>query len=184
MKDAAPQQTYQVRFDSGLAGFQALAEEADVVILVDALPSAGDAPRHSTALGAHRVIGAGLTNRSAVADWVLARQAETGERFAVAVIAAGDTRPDGSARFAVEDFLAAGAVVDALSTLGIDHCSPEAAAASAAFVGLGRALRHLVSASESGLALATLGRTAEVAAAARLDDSRVVPELVEFAFPA
>ncbi len=48
----------------------------------------------------------------------------------------------------VEDLLAAGAVVDALVATGIDHTSPEAAVACAAYTGLRRAVRHLVSAAE------------------------------------
>lgn len=192
MRDAQPQQKYQVRFDWGLAGFHALAAQADVVILADALPAAGDengsepGPGRGdlTPLSAHTVIAAGLGNRTAVAEWVLARQAEKGDRFSVAVIAVGERRPDGTFRFAVEDLLVAGAVIDALTGLGIDHCSPDAAAASAAFVGLKQALRHLVSASETGQALAAAGRQAEVLAAGRQDDAGEVALLGEFGFPA
>ena len=183
MNDAQPQQKYQVRFDWGLAGFQALAEQADVVILADALPPTDAAHGYLTPLTAHRVIASGLNNRTAVAEWVLARQTEKADRFSVAVIAVGERRPDGTHRSAVEDLLAAGAVIDALSTVGIDHCSPEAAAASAAFVGLQRGLRHLTGASETGQALASAGRQDEVAAAGRLDDSTTVVALGEFTFP-
>jgi len=179
-----PQQTYQVRLDWGLAGFEALAPNADVVILVDALPTADAAGGVSTSLGENRVIAASLANRTAVAEWVLARQAETGERCAVAVIAAGERRADGSLRVAVEDSLAAGAVVDALSSLGIDHCSPEAAAASVGFEGLRRAVRHLVGASETGQLLAARGLGDRVHAASQIDTSREVAELSEFIFPA
>lgn len=182
--DVQPQQKYQVRFDWALAGFQALAEHADVVILADGLPATDAENGYPTPLAAHQVIVAGLGNRSAVAEWVLARQTEKGDRFAVAVIAVGERRPDGTARMAVEDLLVAGAVIDALTGLGIDHCSPEAAAASAAFVGLKRALRHLTSASETGQALAAAGREHEVAAAGRLDESGTVSALGEFTFPA
>ncbi|KFF59437.1 hypothetical protein JF66_11300 [Cryobacterium sp. MLB-32] len=171
MTEQSPQQKYQVRFDWGVAGFSSLAPQADVVILVDVLPT--DAPLRlpdTTAV----VMTAGLVNRTAVAEWVLARQAEKGDRFSVAVIAAGASRADDSIRFAVEDLLAAGAVIDALIGRGIDHCSPEAAAASAAFAGLAKAVRHLVSASESGQALVALGREAEVRAAAQLDVSSEV----------
>lgn len=229
MNNAPPQEKYQVRFDWGLAGFQALAAQADVVIVADALAAvpeaeavaapeaeavaapkadaeaapaaeavaapvaapeadaeadADDQHGDSTKLAAHRVIAASLNNRTAVAEWVLARQAEKGARFSIVVIAVGERRPDGTSRFAVEDFLAAGAVIDALSSLGIDHCSPEAAAASAAFVGLRQALRHLVGASETGLALAARGRQSEVRAASRLDDSSEVTAFEDLSFPA
>ena len=51
-------------------------------------------------------------------------------------MAAGGSTAGGATRFAVEDLLAAGAVVDALASRGIDYASPEAAAACAAFTGL------------------------------------------------
>ena len=211
MNNAPPQEKYQVRFDWGSTGFQALAAQADVVIVADALASvpeavpvadaeavpvadadaeavpvadADDEHGDSTTLTGHLVVAASLNNRTAVAEWVLARQAEKGARFSIAVIAVGERRPDGTSRFAVEDFLAAGAVIDALSSLGIDHCSPEAAAASAAFVGLRQALRHLVGASETGLALAARGRQSEVRAASRLDDSSEVTAFEDLSFPA
>ncbi|MDH6238069.1 2-phosphosulfolactate phosphatase [Cryobacterium sp. CG_9.6] len=169
MSNAPSQQKYQVRFDWGQAGCDALAPLADVVVVVDVLsePDAS-APVMHVPPGT-RVIAAGFGNRSAVAEWVVARQAEKGDRFSVAVIAAGGLRNDGTLRFAVEDYLASGAAIDALIELGIDHCSPEAAAASASFVGLKQAVRHLVSASESGQALVALGRDAEVRLAAQLD---------------
>ncbi|MGO4691291.1 2-phosphosulfolactate phosphatase [Glaciibacter sp. 2TAF33] len=187
MSETQPQGTYQVRFDWGVAGFQALASGADVVVLADALPPAGSPDAAALVrrpLSGHRVIRADLGNRTAVAEWVMARQTETGARFSVAVIAIGERRQDGSARWGMEDLLVAGAVVDALTELGIDHCSPEAAAASAAFVGLKRALRHLLAASETGLALAAAGQRDVVSASTVLDHSRDVPEVGEFAFPA
>ncbi|HSP74730.1 MAG TPA: 2-phosphosulfolactate phosphatase [Cryobacterium sp.] len=200
MNNAAPQQKYQVRFDVGLAGFQALAAGADVVILADALPSPGH-PTEPTSLHDRQVIAANLGNRGSVAEWVLARQTEKGDRFSVAVIAVGERRPDGAGRFAVEDFLAAGAVIDALAARGIDHCSPEAAAAAAGFAGLKQAVRHLVTASETAQALVAAGRAAEVQAAVRHDapaapvpavqaatdapaPSPGISPLREFAFPA
>jgi 2-phosphosulfolactate phosphatase len=184
------QQKYQVRFDWGRGGYRSLAAAADVVILADALPPTsgdGETGGETDAGGAatwralrdgsgttDTVIVAGLNNRRAVAEWVLRRQAEKGGRFSVAVVAAGESRPDGTDRWAVEDLLAAGAVIDALTDVGIDHCSPEAAAASAAFVGLRQAIKHLVSASESGQALAAAGRKDAVLAASRLDVSTEV----------
>lgn len=189
MNEAQPQQAYQVRFDWGTAGFQALSAGADVVVIADALPATTTNGAHFagaagvTAEGhTQHIIPAGLNNRTAVAEWVLARQAEKGARFSVAVIAAGERRSDGTLRFAVEDSFVAGAVIDALSILGIDHCSPEAAAASAGFVGLKQAIRHLVSASETGLALAAAGRHDEIRAASQLDSSIEVVATGEFHF--
>ena len=93
------------------------------------------------------------------------------------MVAAGEIREDGSIRFAVEDLLAAGAVIDALADVGIDYCSPEAAAASAAFTGLKNATGHLIGASASGRQLAESGRRAEVDLAIQLDVSSDVEVL-------
>jgi len=193
VSESLPQQKYQVRFDVGLAGFRALAGDADVIILADALPAIGD-PAPATPLDGHRVIVADLGNPAHVAQWVLARQTEKADRFSVAVIAVGERRRDGSPRPAVEDFLLAGEVIDELSRLGIAHCSPEAAAPSAGFLGLRRALLHLVSASETAVALGAAGRGDDVRAATDLARPRVATDAAprpaaivpvrEFRFPA
>lgn len=142
------QSIYQVRFDWGSAGAAAITDGADAVVWVDQLPATERVvPEFAP------VVGGRIQNCAAVADWVLARQGERGDRFTVAVVAAGEERLDGSIRFAMEDLLGAGAVIDALAAVGIDYCSPEAAAACAAYTSLKRAAAHLISASESGIAL-------------------------------
>ena len=184
MSHVQPQNTYQVRFDWGLAGFQALAADADVVVLADALPTVDAAHALPTSVAAHTVIVAGLGTSDLVADWALARQTEKGDRFSVAVVAVGERRADGTIRFAMEDLLVAGAVIDALAERGIDHCSPEAAAAAASFVGLKRAVKHLVKASETGQALAAAGQLPAVAAAAQLPAAAVpAAQLTDAAAP-
>ena len=127
------------------------------------------------------VVAASLRNRTAVAEWVLARQAEKGDRFRVAVIAAGDERADGI-RFAAEDLLGAGAVIDALAVVGIDYCSPEAAVATAAFGALRRATGHLISASVSGQEVLAMGLRSDIDLASEIDVSRTVPVLRGNAF--
>jgi 2-phosphosulfolactate phosphatase len=242
------QDQYQVRLDWGIEGAAAIADDADVIVVVDVLSfttsveiavalgadvlpcdpadasglsartgapiaarrgagmslapasiSAASLPpggrvvlpspngsRISAALAEHPaiVVAASLRNRAAVAEWVRARQGERGERVTVAIIAAGERRPDGSTRFAVEDLLGAGAVVDALAAAGIDHCSPEAAAASAAFTGLRNAIRHVVGASATGRELADAGHGADIDLATEVDISSIVPVLGEFGFRA
>jgi len=71
--------------------------------------------------------------------------------------------------FSVEDFLAAGAIGDALSALGIDHSAPDVAVATEGFRPLTRALKHLISASAAGIELVEAGRGDEVKSAAQLD---------------
>jgi len=130
------------------------------------------------------VIAATLRNRSAVARWILQLQKEHGSRVRVAVVAAGESRADGTIRFSVEDLLTAGAVIDALADVGIDYCSPEAAAACAAYTGLARATAHLLTASVSGQQLIDDDQRADVALAAERDVSETVPVLVDGAFTA
>ncbi|MBX3195643.1 MAG: hypothetical protein KF727_11180 [Microbacteriaceae bacterium] len=141
---SAEQEYYQVRFDWGTAGAAAIGEGADAVVWVDQL---GEQPSPADAV-------AGSLERAAdLGSWALERQEELGGRFRIAVVAAGEPRPDGTLRFAVEDLLAAGAVIEAIAEVGIDHQSPEAAAAASAFRGLRTATGHLVSASVTARAL-------------------------------
>jgi len=130
------------------------------------------------------VIAAGLRNRSAVAAWILRYQEQHGDRVRVAIIASGEVREDDSVRFAVEDQLAAGAIVDALAEVGIDYSSPEAAAACAAFTGLRRAVGHLYTASVTAQQLIEAGQGDDVRLAAQADASTTVPVLVDGAFVA
>lgn len=144
----AEQARYQVRFDWGRAGLAAVADDADVVVWVDALE-----PDSTTRLGLPTgnfwVVSARVPSAHAVASWIVELQEKTGTRVVVAVIAAGAHRSGGDFRFAVEDLLAAGAVIAELGQLGLDATSPEAAAAEASYLGLQRAVSHLLSASVS-----------------------------------
>lgn len=173
------QQQYQVRFDWGADGARAIGGDADVVVLVDLLDLAAD-DRASWAPEGTAVVAGSLRNCSAVARWALERQAGKGDRFTVAVVAAGETRGDGSTRFALEDLLGAGAIIDALAGLGIDYCSPEAAAAAAAFTGLRNATGHLIGASTSGRAATARDDRASVDAAIAMNSSNEVRVLREF----
>lgn len=186
------QSKYQVRFEWSGAGARAITDGVDVVVWVDALDSA--APGGATtdaapddvasiieAAGAPDdstpVILGGFANRTALARWVLALQTTKGDRVTIAVVAAGGIHHDGSPRVTVEDLLAAGAVIDALAAGGIDYCSPEAAAASAAFSGLRSATSHLSRASGTGQQLILAGRRAEIAPAVTLDATEHVVDL-------
>ena len=112
-----------------------------MLVWCDALPTGHTVPDFAGA-----IVAGSTGSAAAVAQWVLDLQSTLGDRAVVAVVAAGTD----AGGFAVEDFLAAGAVIDALATVGIDFNSPEAASACAAYEGLRNATVHLTSASETG----------------------------------
>lgn len=204
------QHTYQVRCDWGVDGLLRLAP-ADVVVVVDVLRftsvvsarvAAGERVDVSelrsrslngaavadaaAALGHAPVVIAGsLRNAAAVADAVVRIQTERGGRVSVAVVPGGErtSRESGApVRFAVEDQLGAGAIVHALGERGIDHTSPEAAAAGEAFRALRQAVRHLVGASGSGRELRERDERQVVLDATELDADPVAPVLRDGVF--
>ncbi|WP_083527835.1 2-phosphosulfolactate phosphatase [Curtobacterium ammoniigenes] len=158
-RPGAAQARYQVRFAWGAAGATRVATDAHLLVWVDVLPDPSGAvapePDPSSIGSAEptEVLAVGLTDGTVVVDRVMRLQAERGDRCVVAVVAAGH-----HGGYAVEDQLAAGAVIDALVRAGIDHTAPEAAAAAAVWSGLRGAAKHLVSASESAAALDAAGR--------------------------
>ncbi|MDU0366441.1 2-phosphosulfolactate phosphatase [Microbacterium sp. KSW4-17] len=198
---ALSQSDYQVRLEWGLGGLRRLAP-AHVVVIVQPLGltahalaavenaagldvSADDDEVAALARAAHEtgahVVAAGLRNAAAVAAHVLEVQRSRGERTSISILAAGSTDDQG-VRFAVEDLLGAGAVIAALGDLGIDHASPDAAVAGEGFRALGGAVRHLLTASGGGRALAADGGRDAVLAAAARDAASVVPVLRDGVF--
>lgn len=170
-----------MRFDIGLDGARRIGTTAHLLVWCDAV--ATEEPPVDALPHRLEVIDARLGAAPAIAQRLLALQAERGERTMVAVVAAGSPveTPDG---FSVEDVLLAGAIVDALGAVGIDATSPEAAAAAAAFQGLRGAVGHMLTASVAGRSLADeQGADALVAARARLEAADVVT-LREFSNPA
>jgi 2-phosphosulfolactate phosphatase len=192
VKSPLSQSQYQVRFDWGVRGAVQVAPDVDVFVLVDVLgASRGALPGNPVidlvaALADHpaAIVAGSLRNAAAVARWALDRQGDKGDRFTVAVVAAGEVRDDASTRFALEDLLGAGAIIDALASVGIDYCSPESAAVNAAFTGLRNATGALISASASGRELTAEGRESEVKLAIAIDSDTAVPVLREFSFRA
>ena len=158
---------YQVRFGMGVEGLRSCAADADVIIWVDALPGSGGedpvAPAGAT------LIATDLPTSRAAAAWTLEYQADVQRRLAIAVITA-------SSRFAVADFLSAGAVIDALSELGLDATSPEAAAAESAYRGLRNAVSHLITASVAGRALSVPAELTRVNPNATAADVTVIQD--------
>ncbi|MFD5213517.1 2-phosphosulfolactate phosphatase [Microbacterium sp. NPDC058345] len=205
------QSSYQVRHEWGADGLARLAP-ADIVVVVDTLRFSstvadavaaggtvaiddardwslnGAAVASAAAATGSSVLLGGIRNAAATARAVMTLQERRAARTSVTVLAAGELTPEGRLRFAVEDQLGAGAVIAALTDLGIDHSSPEAAAAAESFRALRRALRHLLAASGSGRELAdgvastarmeSAGvRATSVAEAAELDAVDAVPVL-------
>ena len=113
-----------------------------------------------------------LRNAAAVAR---AAQA-AGKR--VLVLPAGERWPDGSLRPCLEDWLGAGAILDALS----GPCSPEAETARAAFHALRADLPRILHDCTSGQELVGGGYAQDVDLAAALNVSDTVPVLREGAY--
>ena len=131
------------------------------------LPSPNGSALTLLAADHHGVVLAGcLRNAHAVA---VAAQQLGGT---VAIIAAGEHRPDGTLRFALEDLVGAGAI---LSHFASDARSPEAEVAVAGFQHLVADLARHLRACASGRELAALGFVDDVTLAAELDVSDAVP---------
>lgn len=96
----------------------------------------------------------------------------------VGVVPAGERWPDGSTRFAIEDLLGAGAVLDALG----GDLSPEAELARDAFRSASENLSRLLRLSVSGRELVDGGFPGDVDLAAERDVSTSAPLLVDGAF--
>ncbi len=130
-------------------------------------------------LGARHVLAGCIRNAQATAHAAL----ELAEGGSIALIAAGERWPTEGAplRPAVEDLLGAGAVLAALdpsASTGVPRCSPEAAAARAAFVQARPLLYETLRSTTSGRELADRGWDDDVATAAAHDVSTTVCHLV------
>lgn len=111
-----------------------------------------------------------LRNAAAVGQWIAGRPA--------AIIACGERWPDDSLRFAIEDWLAAGAIIARLP-----HArSVEAEAAAAAFERLRAGLGEALATSASARELIDGGWASDVEVASQLDADEIVPLLDGAAF--
>jgi 2-phosphosulfolactate phosphatase len=138
------------------------------------LPSPDGAACALEAAAAGPMVVAGcLRNASAIARLV------AGHGGSVAVIAAGETWPDGALRPSIEDLVGAGA---ALVELEPATLSPEARGAVAAFRAVRSRLRGALLESASGRELVAKGFTRDVELAADLDATELVPVLVDGLF--
>jgi 2-phosphosulfolactate phosphatase len=138
-------------------------------------------------LGAHHVLAGCLRNAAAVA--ARARDLASHGAGIIAIIGAGERwrGATGPLRPAVEDLIGAGAILAALdpaASISSPGCSPEAAAARAAFVAARPRLHETLISTSSGRELLSLGWADDIAAAAALDVATVAPELVDGEFAA
>jgi 2-phosphosulfolactate phosphatase len=141
----------------------------------------------SRELGARHVLAGSIRNATATAAH--ARRLAAEGNGVIALIAAGERwgTVDGPVRHAVEDLLGAGAVLAALdpsAAVGAPHCSPEAAAARAAFVAARPRLHEAIVSSASGRELLDRGWADDVQLAAEHDVSAIAAELHGAAFVA
>lgn len=144
------------------------------------LPSLNGATCSKYGKSATRVLVGALVNASAVATEVSSLLTESARE--VTVIACGERekqpRSGGDLRVAIEDYLAAGAIISRITGAK----SPEARVCEAAFQGNAHNLAELLWESISGRELRDGGFEEDVVFAARLDAIPVVPVLRDGAF--
>jgi len=121
------------------------------------------------------VLGASLRNADAVARRVASYVAGSGG--SVVVVAAGERWPDDTLRPAVEDLWGAGAVLDGLAAAGLTDLSVEAGVAAAAWRVVRDDLPARLLGCASGRELEARGYGDDVAVAAEVDVTDVVPAL-------
>ncbi|WP_433011729.1 2-phosphosulfolactate phosphatase [Kribbella sp. CA-294648] len=129
------------------------------------------------------VMAVSLRNRSAAAGWAASKLTDD-PSLTVVAIAAGERWPDGSLRPAVEDLWGAGGFLAALADHGVGPLSPEAWAAAAAYSAVAHQLPELLHDCAGGRELTQYGFPQDVAVAAEVDGSAVVPVLQGGAFKA
>ncbi|RFU82274.1 hypothetical protein DY218_33935 [Streptomyces triticagri] len=155
----------------------ALREAPAVPLLV--LPSPNGSTLAASA-GTPDVVAGALRNASAVADWLVRQGYGTVDR-PVAVVAAGERRPDSGLRPALEDLLGAGAVIRGIQERLDAALSPEATSAAAVHTATAD-VAGTVAASSSGRQLITGGFADDVAVATEADASPHVPVLRDGVF--
>ncbi len=130
-----------------------------------------------------RVVAGCLRNRAAVAAALLRILHD--DLATVALVPAGERWPDDTLRPAIEDFWGAGAIAAALGDAGFESSgsfSPECRSAAAAFRAVEADIAAALADCASGRELLERGYAGDVAIAAEVDASSVVPTLVEDCF--
>lgn len=147
------------------------------------LPSLNGAECSVRTKGASLVIAGALVNAPSVAAFIAEMLAETTDH--VTVVACGERWPqpneDGALRFAIEDFIGAGAI---LHELPGEYLSAEAQAAAAAYKGNKSRIGALLRDCASGRELVDKGLEQDVRDCAQIGAYAVVPILSEGAYRA
>jgi 2-phosphosulfolactate phosphatase len=131
--------------------------------------------------GARGMLIGSFLNAQAVANMIHAKL-KTGEITSVTVLACGErwvegtNESDGALRFALEDYLGAGAILAHLHGVA---SSPECKAARAAFVGAKKQLFARLLECGSGVELIEKGHAGDIRIAAALNSLDVVPALLD-----
>lgn len=140
------------------------------------LPSLNGAECSVAAATAPRVWAGALVTATAVADAVDAWLSGSGG--SVSIVACGErwaeAGADGALRFAVEDYLGAGAILARLA----HDCSPEAGVCRAAYAGSEARVRTLLHDCASGRELRAMGLDEDIGDCARIDAFDVAPLLL------
>ena len=113
-----------------------------------------------------------LRNAGAVATWASKR------RHDVSIIASGERWDDGSIRFAIEDWLGAGAII----TRMVGNRSAEAESAAASFERLRNSIHRTLAECPSGRELIEAGYPDDIDIASEVDADHVIPLLQGNAF--
>jgi 2-phosphosulfolactate phosphatase len=113
-----------------------------------------------------------LRNASSVATWALKQRRD------VSIIAAGERWGDGTIRFAIEDWLGAGAIISRLT----GNRSAEAESAAASFERLRYSLHRTLADCPSGRELIEAGYPDDIVLASEVDADHVIPLLQGNAF--
>ncbi len=126
-----------------------------------------------------KVIVGALVNAKAVANHIMTYIAESDNSINISVIACGERfkepNMDGEIRFAIEDYLGAGAII---SELEIEK-TPEAIVCEGAFKSSKNILNKLIWECESGIELREIGFGDDVVFASKLNSINVVPILLD-----
>jgi 2-phosphosulfolactate phosphatase len=123
-------------------------------------------------LNASAIVIGCFRNAAAVARWA------SSQRHDIAVIAAGERWADGTIRFAIEDWLGAGAIISRID----GHRSFEAEAAVASFERLRHHIRETLTICPSGRELIEAGYPDDIELASEIDADQAVPLLNGNAF--